>query len=114
MFRNRKPVEPPLLQLTSNDAFTLHQAHEGILAVGGTGSGKTSTLRRVMWAMRLRGCGMVLLTAKGSDFGEIAEVAREAKREDDLIRFAPGERWRFDFLNFELANGSITSAAAFL
>lgn len=42
----------------------------------------------------------------------IARIARMAGREADLIRFAPEEPWRFDFLNYELSSpgGSVQTA----
>jgi hypothetical protein len=112
--RPTKSVDPPLLQMTSKDAISFVQAREGILAIGATGSGKSSTLQHLMLALMRRGCGMLFLTAKGSDFNEIFAVAREAGRDGDLVRFAPRGP-KFDFLNHELTEGgSIISAGQFL
>lgn len=110
--RKKQPQEPPLLSLTSRDSLTLHQAYEGILGIGGTGSGKTSTLLHLMLALMLHQCGMLFLTSKKDDYEMIARIARMAGREADLRRFAPEEPWRFDFLNYELSSpgGSVQTA----
>jgi hypothetical protein len=102
-----------LLQLTPRDALTRHQAYEGVLGLGSTGSGKSSTLQQLMAALMLRGAGMLVLTAKADDFAAIAKVANETGRGHDLRRFAPGEPWRFDFLNHELSGpgGSVQAAS---
>jgi hypothetical protein len=100
--RTRKHTEAPLLWLNDRDGISMHQAYEGIFAIGGTGSGKSSTLQHLMLSLMQRGAGMLFLTAKADDFATIGELAMEAGRESDLVRFAPGERWRFDFLNYEL------------
>lgn len=111
--RRRRTQERPLLALTPRDAFTMHQAYEGVLAIGGTGSGKTSTLAHLMAALMSHGAGMLILTAKADDWHGIARIARETGREKDLFRFCPEKPWRFDFLQHELASpgGSITTAA---
>ncbi|HLN26911.1 MAG TPA: TraM recognition domain-containing protein [Gemmataceae bacterium] len=106
------PAEPPLLLLNDFDAITVHQMYEGCLGIGGTGSGKSSTLQHLMLALMQRGAGMLFLTAKGDDYAAIARLAAEAGRAADLVRFAPGEQWRFDFLNYELTSpgGSVQTA----
>ena len=105
--------DPPLLKLGA-DFLTLHQLYEGVLAIGGTGSGKTSSLAHLMLALMEQGVGMLILTAKGTDYADVARLARMAGREMDLRRFAPGERWKFDFLNYELnrrRGGSVESGS---
>jgi hypothetical protein len=111
-----EPTERPLLYFNDRDTLTLHQAFEGIFAIGGTGSGKSSTLNHLMLEFMERGAGMLFLTAKSDDYATIARLAREAGRETDLIRFAPGEQWRLDFLNYELSSpgGSVGTAAQFM
>src|SRR5579864_1418882 len=116
MFWKRKSTqqpEPSLLWLNGRDAISARQAYEGFCALGGTGSGKSSTLEHLMLALAERQAGMLFLTASNRDFEGIANVARAAGREADLIRFAPGERWRFDFLNYELSSpgGSVATAS---
>ncbi|HEU5458579.1 MAG TPA: TraM recognition domain-containing protein [Terracidiphilus sp.] len=100
------------MPLTARDNLTLHQAFEGILGIGGTGSGKTSTLLHLMLALMLHQCGMLFLTSKKDDYEMIARIARMAGREADLRRFAQEESWRFDFLNYELSSpgGSVQTA----
>lgn len=101
------------MRLTETDAITLHQAYEGVLGIGSTGSGKTSTLAHLMAALMRQGVGMLILTAKADDFEGIARIARETGRLHDLRRFTVGSRWKLDFLNWELNSpgGSIESGA---
>ncbi|MCE9564621.1 MAG: TraM recognition domain-containing protein [Planctomycetes bacterium] len=112
----KPPPEPPLLWITPNDPLTLHQAYEGILAMGGTGSGKSSTFAHLLRALMERDVGMLILTAKASDASEILAVARSAGREGDVRLFEPGGPFRFNFLDFELNSrgGSIASASQML
>jgi hypothetical protein len=107
------PADPPLMMLTPKDAFTVHQAYEGVFAVGVTGSGKTSTLVHLMEAYMKRKAGMLILTASVDDFNQVFRLAKECGRESDVCRFAPGEPHRFDFLNFELSSpgGSVATAS---
>ncbi len=113
LLRRTPKGNPPLLMLTPHDGLTLHQAYEGILAIGGTGSGKSSTLAHLMAALMHQGAGMLILTAKADDWHGIARIARETGREKDLFRFCPEKPWRFDFLKHELASpgGSIATAS---
>lgn len=112
LWKRKRSAESPLLWLNDRDTFTLHQAYAGVLGLGGTGSGKSSSLVHLMFALMRRNCGMLFLTAKGDDWLTIQEIARVAHREVDLVRFAPGERWRLDFLNYELKSlgGSVQTA----
>lgn len=101
-FRKTPDLLDILLWLSGHDSITLHQLYEGVLAIGGTGSGKSSTMAHLMRALMLRGVAMQILTAKADDFTGIKTIAEESGRGDDLIRFAPGEPHTFDFLDFEL------------
>jgi primosomal protein N' len=78
--------------------LSVHQAFEGVLGIGGTGSGKTTILAWLMQALMARGVGMLILTAKADDFDFIRRLARQSGRLGDLVRFAPDEPWRLDFL----------------
>ncbi|CAN5265740.1 hypothetical protein BH10PLA2_BH10PLA2_00890 [soil metagenome] len=112
-FFSRKPAPWPadaLLCLNDTDYITLHQMYEGVLGMGAVGSGKSTVLAHLQAALMARGAGMVILTASESDYPQIQKMAEQLGREDDLIRFAPGEGWRFDFLNWMLDNGSVAEA----
>ena len=100
--------------LSPTDGLYLAQVFEGgVLATGATGSGKSSTLAHLMAAMMRRDFGMVIITAKGSDWSDIERIARWAGRERDLLRFCKEKPWRFDFLQHELASqgGSISTGS---
>lgn len=113
LFSSPPSVEPPLLWLNTNDGITMHQAYEGFFGIGANGSGKSSTLAHLMLALMCRGAGMLILTAAVEDYAQMARIAKKAGREHDLRRFAPDERWRFDFLQHELSSpgGSISAAS---
>jgi hypothetical protein len=109
-------IDPALLMLTPKDPLTSHQAYEGVFAVGGTGSGKSSTLAHLMAAYMKRRAGMLILTANVEDFAHVLKLARENGRGADVIRFSPGGEYRFDFLNHELTSpgGSVATASALM
>lgn len=103
--RKHRTTEPPLLPLTPWDDLTLAQLFEGVLAMGATGSGKSSTLLHLMLALMRLNVGMLFLTSKRDDYETIARMAKLAKRESALVRFSTDGPWRFDFLNYELSAG---------
>lgn len=115
LFRKRKPG---ILQLSRNDWITIGQLAEGGLAIGGTGSGKSSSLMHLMRALMRSGAGMLFLTAKVDDYEAIRRLARMEGREADLIRFAPDADpfYCFDFLDFEInaPGGGVASASQFM
>ena len=108
-------TSPAVMMLNKNDAITLHQCYEGVLATGSSGSGKTSTLLRLMLSLMRQKTGMLFLTAKIDDYDTIAKIAKEAGRAGDVRRFAPGEPWKMDFLQHELSSpGASVSTAGVL
>jgi energy-coupling factor transporter ATP-binding protein EcfA2 len=111
-FKRRQKPEPPLLPLTPWDSLTMHQAYEGILGIGGTGSGKSTTLQHLMLALMEQGAGMSFLTAKGDDYAAIERMAKLVGKDGNLLRFHTGGKLRFDFLNYELSapGGSLVTA----
>lgn len=90
----------------------MHQACEGILGIGGTGSGKSTTMQHLMLGLMQQGAGMLFLTAKGDDYAAIERMAKLAGREADLLRFHASGNLHFDFLNYELSapGGSLVTA----
>jgi hypothetical protein len=111
-FRRKRIVEPPIFWLGPRDPISMPQTYEGVLGIGATGSGKTSTLAHLMLALMRRGAGMLFLTAKADDIDMISALAMMAGRGDDLVEFGPGKPSRLDFLNYELSSpgGSIRTA----
>lgn len=116
MWPFRRKRMPFLLPLNRWDGISLGQLFEGSLWIGSTGSGKSSTAQHLMLALMACDCGMLFLTAKADDYAGIERLAKLARREADLVRFAPGEQWRIDFLNHELTSpgGSIQTAGQLL
>lgn len=102
----RWPLSLPLLWLSDTDDFTLADACEGTMISGATGSGKTSGSGRTLAMEFLRaGMGGLVLTAKPDERALWESYCRETGRTGDLIIFSPTERWRFNFLNYELHRG---------
>ena len=105
--RPKPPADPfdpmqPLLWLSEQDPFCLTHAYEGVHIFGGNGSGKTSGPgAALIKAYMRRNFGGLILTAKPSEYDLIRKYAAETGRLDSLIRFAPDEKWRFNFLSYE-------------
>ena len=99
----RFPLSLPLVRLTPSDTLTLRDAVEGIHIFGGLGSGKTSgsgqTLAR---AFLTAGFGGLVLTAKPDEADTWVRYCRETGRLSSLLRFGPGHRWRFNFIDYEM------------
>lgn len=115
--RRRKPASPPpLWQFSPDDPFTTANAFEHLLAFGGSGSGKTSTLMHLMRQMFLHGWGMLFLPSKGSDVHDVVRLARETGRSGDLVIVRPGSPHAFDFLTHEIEvpGGGIGNANSLL
>ena len=97
------PFDPSfrLLNLTRYDAFTVGNAFEGVHIFGGNGSGKTSGPGQALLKAYMRaGMGGLILTAKPDEYALIRRYAEETGRTKNLIRFAPEEPYRFNFLGY--------------
>ncbi len=95
--------EQTLLTLAGGDSFTVRDACQGVQIFGGTGSGKTSGSGRHL-ALAYLACefGGLVLCAKPDERKLWEELAELTAREDDLIIFdATGDRYRFNFLDYE-------------
>src|SRR5665213_2927595 len=91
----------PLLKLSPFDDFTVGNAVENLHVFGGNGSGKTSGPGRAFTMAYLRaGMGFLVMTAKPGEAEMITRYAAEVGRAKDVIRFAPEERYRFNFLAY--------------
>lgn len=108
----------PVLPLTMQDAVLLHDAYPGFFICGEVGSGKTTGPgSQLAYHLLRQGAGFCVLTAKVDEFARWQRLCRDTGREADLIRFAPGERWTIDLLDYELGKGdaaSVESAAQLL
>lgn len=94
----------PLLKFsdTEEDWWTVRNAVEGVQIFGGIGSGKTSGSGRMLAKAFLQnGFGGLVLCAKPDEAGEWERYAEEFGREDDLIIFSEGSKWKFNPLQYE-------------
>jgi hypothetical protein len=95
--------ETPLLRFSSSDPWTIRHAFEGCQIFGATGSGKTTgSGQAIAKAFLQAGFGGLVLTAKRDECANWQEYARDTGREESLIIFSPSNKWRFNFLNYEL------------
>jgi hypothetical protein len=97
------PLRRALLPLSRRDRFTIGNAVENVLIVGGIGSGKTSGSGFALAMAYLRaGFGLLVLCAKSDEPKLWRRYCQLAGRLDDLIEFGPQAPWRFNPLAFEL------------
>ena len=97
-------LDTPLLWFGPKDSWTIRDACEGTAVFGATGSGKTSgSGRAIAKALLNAGCGGLVLCAKPDEAELWKRYCRETNRSDSLIIFSPSERWRFNFLDYELS-----------
>jgi hypothetical protein len=99
-------LQNPLLALSKKDVFTIGNAVENVLIVGGIGSGKTSGSGLALATAYLSaGFGALVLCAKPEEPQLWRRYCQLTGRQDDLIEFGPQNDWRFDPLSFELSRG---------
>lgn len=100
-------LDTPLFRFPGwRDPWTLRHSFEGALILGRTGSGKTSGSGALLAKNMLRaGYGGLVLCAKSDEARLWEEYARETGRAASILRFAPGEPWRFNFLEYEARRG---------
>jgi hypothetical protein len=96
----------PLFYLSDNaaDAYTIADSFQHNFVLGQTGSGKSSTTARVLLMSMLQaGYGGLLTCIKTTDCAEYVRYARQAGREQDLIRvtFDDGVPFRNNFMQYE-------------
>jgi hypothetical protein len=96
-------LEQLLFGLSTRDPFTIANAVENVLIVGGIGSGKTSGSGRALaMAYLMAGFGGLILCAKPEEPALWRQYCALAGRRDDLIEFGPNAQWLFDPFAFEL------------
>jgi len=99
-------LDTPLLNLGSDEFWTIRDALEGTLVLGATGSGKSSGSGcAIASAMIAAGFGGIVLTAKSDERRVWEGYCRAAGRESDLRIFGPDAALRFNFLDYERTRG---------
>lgn len=102
------PAGQPLLRWNSQRKFTVSHSLEHVLALGATGSGKTSAaIKSLSLGMLHAGYGVLFLTAKADDAESYFELAKRAGRENSVVRFGPGHRLGCNLLEYELGGKGI-------
>src|SRR5580658_486927 len=87
-------LQNSLFTLSKKDAFTIGNAVENVLIVGGIGSGKTSASGRTLAMSYLSaGFGALVLCAKPEEPELWRRYAAETGRLNDLIEFGPQNNW---------------------
>ena len=100
----RTELDTPLIWFGKRDPWTIRDACEGTAVFGATGSGKTSGSGQALARSFLSaGFGGLVLCAKRDEAELWRRYCRETNRSGSLIIFSPSERWRFNFLNYELS-----------
>lgn len=98
--QSRRAPESALLYFSPKDSWTLHDAVEGCIIFGATGSGKTSGSGETIAKSFLRaGCGGLVLTAKKDEAQLWTRYCRETGR--SLVVFSPASGRLFNFLQYE-------------
>lgn len=97
------PLDSILLQLSAVDFFTLRAGCEGVIILGSTGAGKTSTSakRLALALLKTSGLGGLILCVKPDEAQRWCEYLRSVGREKDLILFNRESGLRFDGIAYE-------------
>lgn len=99
-------LDTPLFTLPKGDSWTLRDSCNGLQIFGGIGSGKTSgSGNTVAKAFLEQGMGGLVLTAKGDETDRWLDYAEQTGRLEDVIRFAPDQPYRFNFLSHAVERG---------
>ena len=95
-------LDTPLIDWAIGHPFTVRDACEGVLIMGGLGSGKTSGSGALLAKQYLtKGFGGLILTAKEDEVDLWKSYCKKHGREDDLIIFEPDSGYCFNFLDYE-------------
>jgi len=100
-------LDTPLLRLSPRDYFTLRDAVQGVLVIGGIGSGKTSGSGQALAGAYLRaGMGGLVLCAKPEEAVLWRRYCERHGRGGSLIEI-DGQTPAFNFLAYELARQGV-------
>ena len=92
-----------LLWLSEKDPFRWVDAMAGTAIWGGNGGGKTSGPGQALLRAFMRGgAGGLILCVKPDEYEMVRSYAEKEGRLGSLIRFAPEEKWRFNFMAYLL------------
>ena len=107
---NKNILDTPLLKLSRRDPWTVRAALTHTLALGTTGSGKSSgTLKHVILGVLKAGFGALFCVAKPEDSDAVLAYSQQAKRTGSLIHWT-GTNGGYNFLAAELArSGNINN-----
>jgi TraM recognition site of TraD and TraG len=91
-----------LVKLNRRDHFRVRDAFEGVVIMGGTGSGKSSGSGEALAMSYLRaGWGGMVMCAKPDEAARWQAYARKAGRAAHVIHFHPESQWNFNFADYE-------------
>ncbi|GAA3643610.1 type IV secretory system conjugative DNA transfer family protein [Flavivirga jejuensis] len=95
-------LDIPLIDWQVGYPFTVRDACEGVLIMGGLGSGKTSGSGALLAKKYLElGFGGLVLTAKEDELDLWKSYCKKHGREDDLVIIGHGSDQYFNFLDYE-------------
>lgn len=112
-------LDEPLLSM-GGVPWTLGDAFEHVMALGGTGSGKTSAVGRTLLGAYLRaGLGGLILSVKSDDIENALRSCDRANRLHDVMVINPDSLYRINFLEDELqrpgaGGGQVDNATSLL
>lgn len=111
-------LEQPLFTYPgTGEVFKVSHALSGLLVMGASRSGKTSSVYKyVMKAWFKKGFGGLLTVTRVNDAEFIYDIAKSAGRENDIVYFNYGSSYSLNVLQYELSRkgGSIASTADLL
>ncbi|MCK8491753.1 TraM recognition domain-containing protein [Spirosoma sp. RP8] len=103
-------LDKPIFDFASSSGraqWNWRHAVEGVVILGGIGSGKTSgSARCLALKFLLAKIGGLVLTAKADEKEQWEEYCRLTGRTKDLIILEPGGNERFNFMQYESTHGS--------
>lgn len=113
------PLDHPILAFNQTDHLTIRDLCEGLLVIGNTGSGKSSTTGTMIPLAALQhGWGIIAYTTKPDDAAFWQELCRKTGRESQLRIIRPDGHSRFNLIRYELerptAGGGNTLKLAWL
>ncbi|MGB5943277.1 MAG: TraM recognition domain-containing protein [Leeuwenhoekiella sp.] len=95
-------LDAPLINWPMGHPFTVRSACEGVLILGGLGSGKTSGSGALIAKRYLdKKFGGLVLTAKEDELKLWQSYCKKYNRENDLVIIEPNGKHRFNFLDYE-------------
>lgn len=95
-------LDIPLIQWPMGHPFTIRDACEGVMIMGGLGSGKTSGSGALLSKKYLKnGFGGLVLTAKEDELDLWKSYCKKYGRENDLIIIGQDSKECFNFLDYE-------------